>query len=48
MTSEAFIDTELRYVSINDHLAKINRLPAAAHIGRTLREVLGDLADQRL
>ena len=45
-TGLAFVDTELRYVSINDHLAEINRLPAAAHIGRTLREVLGDLADQ--
>jgi PAS domain S-box-containing protein len=44
-TGLAFLDTELRYVSINDHLAKIHRLPAAAHIGRTLREVLGNLAD---
>ena len=42
----AFVDTELRYTSINDHLAQINRLPALEHIGRTLREVLGDLADQ--
>jgi signal transduction histidine kinase len=45
-TGLAFVDTGLRYVSINEHLAEINRLPAAAHIGRTLREVLGDLADQ--
>jgi len=45
-TGLAFVDTGLRYVSINDHLAEINRLPAPAHIGRTLREVLGDLADQ--
>jgi len=45
-TGLAFLDTELRYVSINDHLAKINRLPAAAHLGRTLRDVLGELADQ--
>jgi PAS domain S-box-containing protein len=41
-TGLAFIDTELRYVSINDHLAEMNHLPAAAHIGRTLRQVLGD------
>jgi PAS domain S-box-containing protein len=45
-TGLAFIDTQLRYVSVNDHLAEINRLPAAAHIGRTLREVLGNLADE--
>jgi PAS domain S-box-containing protein len=42
----AFVDTDLRFVSINDHLAEIDRLPAAAHIGRTVREVLGELADQ--
>ncbi len=41
-TGLAYIDTELRYVSINDHLAELNHLPAAAHIGRTLRQVLGD------
>jgi PAS domain-containing protein len=46
-TGLAFIDTELRYVSINDYLAGLNQLPAAAHIGRTLREVLGnDTANQ--
>ena len=41
-TGLAFVDTEFRYVSINDHLAEMNHLPAAAHIGRTLRQVLGD------
>ena len=41
-TGLAFIDTEFRYVSINDYLAELNQLPAAAHIGRTLRQVLGD------
>ncbi len=41
-TGLAFVDTEFRYVSINDHLAELNHLPAGAHIGRTLREVLGD------
>jgi len=45
-TGLAFVDTELRYRSINDHLAEIHGLPATAHIGRSLREVLGDLADQ--
>ena len=42
----AFMDTELRFVSINDYLAEANRLPATAHIGRTLREVLGKLSDE--
>jgi PAS domain S-box-containing protein len=45
-TGLAFVDTELRYRSINDYLAEINRLPTTAHIGRSVREVLGDLADQ--
>jgi PAS domain S-box-containing protein len=38
-------DDQLRYVRINEHMAKINGVPAAEHIGRTLREVLPDLAD---
>jgi PAS domain S-box-containing protein len=40
------LDTELRYVRINERLAGINRLPVAAHLGRTIREILPDLADQ--
>jgi PAS domain S-box-containing protein len=40
-----FVDTELRFVNINERLAKINGLPVAAHLGRTLREVLPELAD---
>jgi PAS domain S-box-containing protein len=40
-----FIDTELRFVRINDRLAEINRVPAAAHIGKTLREILPEMAD---
>jgi PAS domain S-box-containing protein len=35
-----FIDTDLRFVRINERLANINHLPVEAHIGRTLREVL--------
>jgi PAS domain S-box-containing protein len=42
----AFVDTGLRYVSINDRLAEFDGLPAAAHIGKTLREVLPWLADR--
>src|ERR687886_1276384 len=40
-----FIDTELRFVRLNDRLAEINGLPAAAHIGKTLREILPEMAD---
>ncbi|EST20007.1 magnesium or manganese-dependent protein phosphatase [Streptomyces roseochromogenus subsp. oscitans DS 12.976] len=36
----AVLDTGLRYVSVNPALEKINGVPAAEHMGRTLREVL--------
>jgi PAS domain S-box-containing protein len=39
-----FLDTELRYVRINDALAAVNGLSAAEHIGKTVREVLGPAA----
>ncbi|MFP4100991.1 PAS domain S-box protein [Coleofasciculus sp.] len=39
------LDRELRFVRINQQLADINGLPVAAHIGRTVRELLPDLAD---
>jgi len=41
-----FMDTNYRFVRINDHMAEINGLPARAHIGRSLREVLPVLADK--
>lgn len=40
------LDTKLRYLSINPALALMNGLPAAEHIGKSVREVLGDAADQ--
>ncbi|MEG4321506.1 MULTISPECIES: PAS domain-containing protein [unclassified Microcoleus] len=40
-----FIDTDLRFVRMNDRLAEINGVPAAAHIGKTLREILPQQAD---
>lgn len=40
------LDTELRYVRVNERLAEINGLPAADHIGRTFREVVPSLAPQ--
>ena len=38
----AFLDPNLRVVMVNDYLAAVNGLPAAAHIGRTLPELLGE------
>ncbi|MED5618152.1 PAS domain-containing hybrid sensor histidine kinase/response regulator [Ideonella sp. BN130291] len=40
------LDTELRFVRVNQRLAEMNGLPVAAHIGRTVRELLPDLAEQ--
>ena len=40
------LDNELRYVRINERLAEINGLPVSEHLGRTIREVLPELADQ--
>ncbi|AUT03022.1 ATPase [Nostoc sp. CENA543] len=42
----AFLDTELRYVYVNETLAAINGVPQSQHIGRTFREVLPNWADQ--
>src|SRR6185503_4882069 len=36
----AVVDRDLRYVRVNDVLAAMNGRPAAAHIGRTLHEVI--------
>ena len=40
------LDRELRYQRINSHLAAINGTSAEAHIGKTVREILPDLADE--
>jgi two-component system, cell cycle sensor histidine kinase and response regulator CckA len=40
----AFHDHELRFVRINETMAAINGLPVEAHLGRTLAEVLPDMA----
>jgi PAS domain S-box-containing protein len=42
----AFMDTSYHFVRVNDALAAINGLPAEEHFGRTLRDVIGDLADE--
>jgi PAS domain S-box-containing protein len=40
----AVVDADLRCLRCNDFFAKINGLPALAHLGRTMRELLPDLA----
>jgi len=40
------VDAELRFVHINEMLAAINGLPVAEHIGRSLREVIPEIAEQ--
>ncbi|HVJ98229.1 MAG TPA: SpoIIE family protein phosphatase, partial [Acidimicrobiia bacterium] len=42
----AFIDDRLRFQVVNDKLAEINGLPAEAHLGRDVREVVPGLADE--
>ena len=39
------LDAELRYISINDALARLNGNAAHHHLGRTVRETLGSVAD---
>jgi PAS domain S-box-containing protein len=39
------LDKNLRFVRINQQLAEMNGVPIAHHIGRTIREVLPDLAE---
>lgn len=39
------LDTGLRFVAINDALAAMNSLPAADHLGKTVREILAGFAD---
>ena len=39
------LDTELRYVAINQTMAEMNGISAAEHLGKTVREVLGDFAE---
>jgi len=39
-----YLDTDLRFVYINEWLARINGLPVEAHLGKTIDEVLEDVA----
>src|SRR5712692_2022751 len=40
----AILDRELRYVQLNDTLAQMNGRSVAEHLGRSVREVLPELA----
>ncbi|KJS33762.1 MAG: hypothetical protein VR64_00290 [Desulfatitalea sp. BRH_c12] len=40
------LDTELRYVRINERLAEMNGRPVERHIGRPIREIVPALAEQ--
>ena len=40
-----YFDTDLRYVEINDWLAAINGLSPGEHVGRTVGEILPDVAE---
>ncbi|MEU2424298.1 SpoIIE family protein phosphatase [Streptomyces sp. NPDC007851] len=39
----AVLDTNLRFVSVNPAMERMNGVPAGAHVGRTVREVLPSL-----
>lgn len=40
------LDRNLRFVRINDRMAKINGFPPEEHIGKTIQEIVPDLAEQ--
>jgi PAS domain S-box-containing protein len=44
-TGVGVLDRELRYRYVNDILAELNGAPAAAHLGRTVREAIPSWAD---
>ncbi len=39
------MDPDLRFLAINHTLAEMNGIPAEAHLGKSVREVLGDFAE---
>ncbi len=38
-----YLDRDLRFIRVNEHLAAMNGIPAADHIGKTVHELLPDL-----
>jgi formate hydrogenlyase transcriptional activator len=41
----SILDSQLRYLAINNTLAEIHGIPAPDHLGKAVRDVLGDFAD---
>jgi formate hydrogenlyase transcriptional activator len=39
------LDTDFRYLAINHTMAEMNGIPAEAHLGKSVREMLGDFAE---
>jgi len=39
-----YFDTDLRFLYVNEWLARINGLPVGAHLGNRINDVLGDVA----
>jgi DNA-binding CsgD family transcriptional regulator len=46
MVGFAICDRKLRFQAINRHLAAMNGVPVEAHLGKTLRQILGDVASR--
>ena len=44
----AVCDEDLRFTFINHALAKMNGLPAEAHLGKTVQDILGEAAENLL
>jgi len=44
----AVFDNQLRYQAVNQALVEINGIPADAHLGKTVREVFGDIIAKRV
>ncbi len=42
----SILDADFRYLAVNDALARMHGVPQDEHLGKTLREVLGPVADQ--
>jgi formate hydrogenlyase transcriptional activator len=41
----SIVDADMRYLAINPALARMNRIPVADHLGKTIREMMGSFAD---
>ena len=39
------VNADFRYLAVNETLARMHGMPAMDHVGKTVREVLGDFAD---